>query len=64
MEFLINPNIAYIIVTACGMLALITSAWLGEWIVAAIIALMLAGGEALEEAASARASAAWMAPRK
>lgn len=24
MEFLINPNIAYIIVTACGMLALIT----------------------------------------
>ncbi len=40
-----------------GMLALITSAWLGEWIVAAIIALMLSGGEALEEAASARASA-------
>ena len=40
-----------------GMLAIITSVLLAEWVVAAIIALMLSGGEALEEAASARASA-------
>ena len=39
-----------------GMLALATSAVLGEWLVASIIALMLSGGEALEEAASTRAS--------
>ena len=40
-----------------GMLALISSSILREWWVAVIIALMLSGGEALEEAASARASA-------
>ncbi|CAB4946709.1 unannotated protein [freshwater metagenome] len=39
-----------------GMLALATSAALGEWLVASIIALMLSGGEALEAAASTRAS--------
>ncbi len=39
-----------------GILALITSAALGEWLVASIIALMLSGGEALEAAASTRAS--------
>jgi heavy metal translocating P-type ATPase len=39
-----------------GMLALVTSAVLGEWLVASIIALMLSGGEALEETASTRAS--------
>ena len=40
-----------------GLLALVSSALLREWWVAVIIALMLSGGEALEEAASARASA-------
>jgi len=40
-----------------GLLALLSSSILGEWWVAVIIALMLSGGEALEEAASARASA-------
>lgn len=40
-----------------GMLAIITSMLLTEWLVAAIIALMLSGGEALEAAASERASA-------
>jgi heavy metal translocating P-type ATPase len=39
-----------------GMLSLITAGVLGEWFVAGIIALMLSGGQALEEAASARAS--------
>ncbi|MDO5513439.1 heavy metal translocating P-type ATPase [Corynebacterium sp.] len=36
--------------------SIITAVLLGEWLVAAIIVLMLSGGEALEEAASARAS--------
>lgn len=36
--------------------SIITSVLLGEWLVAAIIVLMLSGGEALEEAASRRAS--------
>ncbi len=40
-----------------GLLALVSSSILREWWVAVIIALMLSGGEALEEAASARASA-------
>lgn len=40
-----------------GLLALIASAALLEWWVAIIIALMLTGGEALESAAAARASA-------
>ncbi len=39
-----------------GMLSLVTASVLGEWFVAGIIALMLSGGQALEEAASARAS--------
>jgi heavy metal translocating P-type ATPase len=38
-------------------LAIVTAAVLAEWLVAAIIVLMLSGGEALEEAATARASA-------
>lgn len=37
-------------------ISIIGAALLGEWMVAAIIVLMLSGGEALEEAASARAS--------
>jgi len=37
-------------------LAIITAVLLDEWLVAAIIVLMLSGGEALEEAATARAS--------
>src|SRR5262245_11510162 len=37
-------------------LSIVTAGALGEWLVAAIIVLMLAGGEALEAAASARAS--------
>ncbi|GAB3691699.1 heavy metal translocating P-type ATPase [Corynebacterium nasicanis] len=36
--------------------SIITAVALGEWLVAAIIVLMLSGGEALEEAASKRAS--------
>ncbi|RNE48918.1 heavy metal translocating P-type ATPase [Corynebacterium alimapuense] len=36
--------------------SIITAVLLGEWLVAAIIVLMLSGGEALEEAASKRAS--------
>ena len=40
-----------------GMLALVVGAVMGEWLVASVIALMLSGGEALEDAASARASA-------
>ena len=36
--------------------SIITAVLLGEWLVAAIIVLMLSGGEALEEAASQRAS--------
>lgn len=39
-----------------GLLALVVGAVMGEWVVASIIALMLSGGQALEEAASARAS--------
>jgi heavy metal translocating P-type ATPase len=38
-------------------LSILTAAVLGEWLVAAIIVLMLAGGEALENAATARATA-------
>ena len=37
--------------------SIIASVLLGEWLVAAIVVLMLSGGEALEEAASKRASA-------
>src|SRR5699024_10114148 len=37
--------------------AIITVVIMGEWLVGAIIVLMLSGGEALEEAATARASA-------
>ncbi len=40
-----------------GLLAMVTAAILGEWLVAAVIALMVSGGKALEDAASARASA-------
>ena len=40
-----------------GLMAMVTAALLGEWLVAAVIALMVSGGEALEAAASARASA-------
>lgn len=36
--------------------SILSAALLGEWLVAAIIVLMLSGGEALEEAASAKAS--------
>lgn len=39
-----------------GLLALLTGAILNEWFVAAVIALMLSGGQALESTASARAS--------
>jgi heavy metal translocating P-type ATPase len=39
-----------------GLLSLVTASVLSEWFVAGIIALMLSGGQALEEAASARAS--------
>lgn len=37
--------------------SIVTAVLLGEWLVAAIIVLMLSGGEALEDAASRRASA-------
>ncbi len=37
-------------------LAIVTAVLLNEWVVAGIIVLMLSGGEALEEAATARAS--------
>ncbi len=37
-------------------IAIVTAVLLNEWMVAAIIVLMLSGGEALEEAATARAS--------
>ncbi|KAA3637498.1 MAG: cadmium-translocating P-type ATPase [Armatimonadetes bacterium] len=37
-------------------IAIVTAVLLGEWLVAAIIVLMLSGGEALEEAATSRAS--------
>lgn len=37
-------------------IAIVTAVLLDEWLVAAIIVLMLSGGEALEEAATARAS--------
>ncbi len=37
--------------------AIVSSVAMGEWLVGAIIVLMLSGGEALEEAATARASA-------
>jgi heavy metal translocating P-type ATPase len=40
-----------------GLMAMVTAALLQEWVVAAVIALMVSGGEALEAAASARASA-------
>lgn len=39
-----------------GLLALVTGAAMGEWFVASVIALMLSGGESLEETASLRAS--------
>ncbi len=39
-----------------GLLAIITAGVMGEWLVAAVIALMVSGGRALEDAASARAS--------
>jgi heavy metal translocating P-type ATPase len=39
-----------------GLLALIVGAVMGEWLVASVIALMLAGGEALERTASVRAA--------
>ena len=38
-------------------MSIVTAGALGQWLVAAIIVLMMAGGEALEAAASARASA-------
>src|SRR5690606_35356020 len=37
-------------------IAIVTAGLLDEWLVAAIIVLMLSGGEALEEAATARAT--------
>ena len=40
-----------------GLLAMVTAAVMSEWLVAAVIALMVSGGKALEDAASARASA-------
>ncbi len=40
-----------------GLMAMVTAAIMGEWLVAAVIALMVSGGRALEDAASARASA-------
>jgi heavy metal translocating P-type ATPase len=40
-----------------GLLAMVTAAILGEWLVASVIALMVSGGKALEDAASERASA-------
>ena len=40
-----------------GLIAIVTAALLDEWLVAGVIALMVAGGRALEDAASARASA-------
>lgn len=40
-----------------AVLGIITSALLGEWLVGAIIVLMLSGGEALEAAATSRANA-------
>lgn len=39
-----------------GLLALIVGAVMGEWFVASVIALMLSGGEALEQTATARAA--------
>ena len=40
-----------------AVLGIVTSALLGEWLVGAIIVLMLSGGEALENAATSRANA-------
>ena len=40
-----------------GLMAMVTAGLMGEWLVAAVIALMVSGGAALEQAASARASA-------
>ena len=40
-----------------ALLAIVTAAFMREWLVAAVIAAMVSGGEALENAASARASA-------
>ena len=39
-----------------GLLALVVGAAMGEWFVASVIALMLSGGEALEQTATARAA--------
>lgn len=39
-----------------GLLAIVTAGVMSEWLVAAVIALMVSGGRALEDAASARAS--------
>ncbi len=39
-----------------GLLALVVGAVMGEWLVASVIALMLAGGEALERTATVRAA--------
>jgi len=40
-----------------GLIAIVTAAIMHEWLVAGVIALMVSGGRALEDAASARASA-------
>jgi heavy metal translocating P-type ATPase len=40
-----------------GLIAIVTAGVMHEWLVAGIIALMVSGGRALEDAASARASA-------
>jgi P-type E1-E2 ATPase len=40
-----------------GLIAIMTAAIMDEWLVAGVIALMVSGGRALEDAASARASA-------
>lgn len=40
-----------------GLLAMVTAGIMREWLVAAVIALMVSGGKALEDAATARASA-------
>ncbi|HET7278088.1 MAG TPA: heavy metal translocating P-type ATPase [Dermatophilaceae bacterium] len=40
-----------------AVISIVASVWLGEWLVAAILVLMMSGGSALESAASSRASA-------
>ncbi len=40
-----------------AVISIVASVWLGEWLVAAILVLMMSGGTALESAASNRASA-------